>query len=112
MLRTNLFRMIRELVNNALKHSGADRILVRIWSKQGAPIVCTISDNGVGFDPQAFYQESRAWEGKHIGLISIGNQVACLGGHLDIRSVPGEGTVITLKLLEREGEIGDERKLG
>lgn len=100
MLRTSLFRMIRELVNNALKHSGADRILVRIWSNPGAPVVCSVSDNGAGFDPQAFYRGSRASEGKHIGLISVGNQVACLGGHMEIQSAPGEGTVITLKLLE------------
>ncbi|WP_410768525.1 sensor histidine kinase [Fontibacillus sp. BL9] len=104
LLKTNLFRMIRELTNNVIKHAEATRLEVHVRCRLEKGIYCKVSDNGRGFNPADLYHRGNAQESKHFGLISVSNQIGYLGGELDIHSVPGEGTVVTLKLLQNEGE--------
>lgn len=105
-LKSNLFRMIRELTNNVVKHAKASRLEIRLWQESEGEICCTVSDNGRGFEAASFYEHRNAMEHKHLGLVSVSNQITYLDGAMDIRSVPGKGTVITLKLRQKEENDG------
>ena len=85
-----LYRVAQESLNNVIKHSGATRVDVSI--KRGVKdVTLKISDNGKGFKTSS--QQSI----NHIGLLSMRDSVAYLGGNLTIKSEPGKGTVIEAK---------------
>ena len=84
-----LYRITHELVNNALKHSGAAHILVQIVKEANA-IALTVQDNGCGFDPQAMT--------RGMGLGNIRNRVAAFGGNLMVDTKPGVGTEVNVEL--------------
>ena len=86
-----LYCCARELVNNALKHSGATNIhLQLVQSKRH--VYLTVQDDGCGFDEKTVI--------KGYGLENIRNRVTTCQGKLDITSAPGKGTetVIELKI--------------
>jgi signal transduction histidine kinase len=85
-----LFRVAQEALQNAIKYSKARQLTVHL---DGAPdqIALTIVDDGVGFDVDA------AW-GKGLGLVSMSERLEAIGGQLDIRSKPGAGTLIQVKV--------------
>lgn len=85
-----LYRVAQESLNNIVKHSGAKRVDVSI--KRGVKdVTLKISDDGKGFKQPS--QRSI----KHIGLLSMRDSVAYLGGKFTITSEPGKGTVIEAK---------------
>lgn len=90
-----LFRIIQEIINNILKHAEADQISVRIiHEKKGTPEGITsieISDNGIGFDLGLLQQERSG-----IGLKNIINRAKMIHTSVDVKSMPGKGTTITL----------------
>ena len=88
-LEVMIYRSIHELVNNALKHAGADKIMVQIIQEPDR-IAFAVQDDGCGFDP------SSGTEG--MGLQNIRNRVASYNGMLDIYSKAGEGTEINVEL--------------
>jgi signal transduction histidine kinase len=79
-----LFRVVQEALQNALKYSGARRVLVHLRGVPGG-LALTVADDGVGFDV------STAWH-KGLGLISMDERVEAIGGTLEIHSAPGAGT--------------------
>lgn len=82
-----LYRVAQESLNNIVKHSGAKRIDVSI--RRGAKdVTLKIKDDGKGF------KQSKQSSIKHIGLLSMRDSVAYLGGKFTITSEPGKGTVI------------------
>lgn len=84
-----------EALQNAAKHARASRAVVRLEERAGE-LAFSVSDDGVGFDP------SSAAPGT--GRQNMADRVAVLGGALDIRSAPREGTVVTGRVpLQREG---------
>lgn len=85
-----LYRVAQESLNNIIKHSGATRIDVTV-KKDVKEVTLKIRDNGKGFKQSA--QRSI----KHIGLLSMRDSVAYLGGKFTITSEPGKGTVIEAK---------------
>lgn len=75
-------RFVQETLNNALKHSGADRIeLSAAWEETGRRAVIVISDNGRGFDPDA----ARGQPG-HRGLDNLRHRAERLNAALTIES--------------------------
>jgi len=74
-----IFRIVQELINNAVKHSEATQILVQII-QQEETIQITVEDNGKGFNltSPTIYQSS--------GLQNIQSRVNYLGGKMDIHS--------------------------
>ena len=91
-----LFGIAQEALNNALKHSGASEIDVRLAvADKGATL--SISDNGSGFDPGVRYDALSA-HSKRLGLTSMQERADSLGGRLRIDSKPGAGTTVTLEL--------------
>jgi signal transduction histidine kinase/Tfp pilus assembly protein PilF len=82
-----VYRIAYELVNNALKHSGASHILVQIVRNPDR-VSLTVEDNGSGFAPET---------GEGMGLLNIRTHVASYNGIMDIGSVAGEGTEINVE---------------
>lgn len=87
MAAISLYRVAQEALTNVVRHSGASAVEV-ILSQENGEVMLTVADNGVGFDPQAaFYQASDG-----IGLPGLRERMETLGGRLEVRSAPGEGT--------------------
>ena len=82
-----LYRVTQESINNILKHAQASRVEV-VLHCSAHKVRLTITDDGKGFDTA----QSRSIE--HIGLLSMRDSVAYLGGEFEIKSEPGKGTVI------------------
>jgi len=96
-VRMLLFEGVRELVFNAVKHAHADRVDINLALGSGGTIHIQVSDDGAGFDPSAtLYDRHQLQAG--LGLFSIQERLALLGGHLDIVSAPGMGSRFTLTL--------------
>ncbi|MDR0429984.1 MAG: sensor histidine kinase [Tannerellaceae bacterium] len=87
-LEVMIYRIMHELVSNALKHSGASHILVEI-AQDANRIFLTVQDNGCGFDAST--------QSQGMGLANIRNRVAAYNGNVDIHSIAGEGTEINVE---------------
>jgi signal transduction histidine kinase len=88
-MEQHLLRITQEAVTNALKHSGASRIGVKLHL-DAHNLHLRIWDNGRGFDRQNVFS-SRAG---HFGLIGMRERAERLGGELRLASNPGEGTEV------------------
>jgi len=88
-LEVMIYRSIHELVNNALKHAGADKIMVQIIQEPDR-VNFTVQDDGCGFDPSAVVTG--------MGLQNIRNRITSYNGILNIYSKPDEGTEINVEL--------------
>lgn len=97
LIKTNLFRAIRELVQNVFKHSHASEMHIRLWMHPQT-LFCKISDNGQGFDAATILDQPFTGEKKQFGLISVYNQIRHIGGETTIHSTSLKGTSITIKL--------------
>jgi signal transduction histidine kinase len=84
----SLFRIAQEALRNALRHARAQRVEMRLHVGVGG-VELSVADDGQGFDPQA--ERERA----SLGLASMHERVALLGGRLEIHSQRGEGTRVT-----------------
>ena len=87
-----LFRIAQEALQNAFKHAQVGRLAVRLDGEDGR-LLLEVEDDGVGFDPQATAARSR-----RLGLTSMEERARRIGGRLEIRSAPGAGTVVSLRL--------------
>jgi len=105
-VRVLLFRNVRELLINAIKHASAGKVRVCVRRTDGS-IEVTVEDNGIGFDPM----EARSMAAKRaeFGLFSIREGLEELGGRFEIESKPGAGCKATMIVpLKRKG-MDDER---
>lgn len=98
MVKSNLFRILRELVRNVQKHAEASQLELHLAQRPTGEVRCEVRDDGKGFDTAALSKQDSFMRGHHLGLLSVTSQIEYLGGELDIRSSPGKGTVITLRL--------------
>jgi signal transduction histidine kinase len=88
-----VFRCVRELLTNIVKHAEAHKVKVSVHKVDGSIKVC-VEDDGIGFDPEeARYRAARTG---NFGLFSIREQLEYLGNSIDIESEPGSGTRITI----------------
>jgi PAS domain S-box-containing protein len=87
-----LYWIGREALHNAVKHSQATLLELNLeWTRQSDCIQLTISDNGRGFDSAGTFPG-------HIGLLSMQERAARLGGTISIQSAPQKGTVVRVTL--------------
>jgi len=82
-----LFRVLQEALQNAMKYSGVRHIKVELRGTEGE-IQLTVSDLGIGFDPQD------AIHRRGLGLISMRERMQLVRGEISIKSQPGSGTTI------------------
>lgn len=78
-----MYRIVCELINNSLKHSGCSEINLSL-SKSGNLLSLDYSDNGKGFDPEAMTDCG-------MGLSNIASRINSLNGTFDIASAKGRG---------------------
>src|SRR5699024_10700776 len=90
-----LYRIVQELLTNAVKHSRASNVLVQC-SQNEDRIFITVEDDGIGFDVDSLKQK------KGLGLANIRNRIHFLKGNLDIQSKPGEGTIFNVEINAHE----------
>lgn len=95
-IEDNIFRIIQEAVNNALKYSGASVIEVSLHQNDDA-LVVTVKDEGKGFDTGILKGRSTSIESGR-GFFNMYERTGYINGKLDIRSASGEGTVVTLEV--------------
>ncbi|MEX2352055.1 MAG: PAS domain S-box protein [Balneolaceae bacterium] len=84
----NLYRIIQESLNNAIRHGGCTQIDVQLVADDGE-LICTVEDDGCGFDTA---DNSKMG----MGLISMRNRAQGLSGEIDIQSKQGSGTIISV----------------
>jgi signal transduction histidine kinase len=87
-----ILRIAHEALNNAVRHARADHVTVRL-SQRPDVVTVEVRDDGVGFNPQSAGVRSR-----HLGLTSMEERARELGGRLEIRSAPGSGTTVVLRV--------------
>lgn len=93
-VENNIFRIVQEAINNAIKYSGAGRIEVVLRQTEN-DVVITIKDEGQGFDEKLVEARSTNIESGR-GFFNMYERTEYINGRLDLRSSPGQGTVITL----------------
>jgi signal transduction histidine kinase len=92
------YRIAQEALNNALEHAHAQNVVVHVYSDpQG--LTLSVTDDGVGFTlpprPDLLTQTG------HFGLVGMRERASRLGGTLQVRAVPGEGTRVTVRLSDQ-----------
>jgi signal transduction histidine kinase len=87
-----LYRIIQEGLNNATRHSQAKNVWVQL-DEQAGKTVCSIRDDGIGFQVHARLSETGK---KGLGLIGIRERISAIGGTLQITSEPGRGTKLRI----------------
>jgi signal transduction histidine kinase/ligand-binding sensor domain-containing protein len=90
-----LIRIAQEAVNNALKHGRASRIDVTLAYEPGQ-LVLRVADDGCGFDQEVVGVPAEL--GEHLGLLTMQERAARIGGRLTIDSTPGAGTTVEVVL--------------
>jgi signal transduction histidine kinase len=90
-IKTPLFRIFQEAMNNAAKHSSARQILVSIKLVEGR-IELAIKDDGTGFELKDGL--SANGQAKSLGLFSMRERAELSGGSLELEAAPGEGTTV------------------
>jgi len=86
-----LFRILQEALHNAVKHSRSQHFEVRL-ERSSHHLQLTVSDRGVGFDPQAAMNKGG------LGLFSMRERVRLAGGTMVIESEPMAGTTVHVRV--------------
>jgi signal transduction histidine kinase len=102
-MKAFLFRAVRELAMNTVKHAEASKMTISIKT-YGDRLYVSTTDDGSGFDPKSL--EKLEGNRRSFGLFSLRERIISLGGRLVIRSTPGEGT--SVKLMVPVGRRNDE----
>jgi signal transduction histidine kinase len=84
---TAAFRIAQESLANAVRHSRATEVEIRLQEEAGQ-LVLLIHDNGIGIDPRKLRDPIS------IGLAGMRERALLLGGSLDIRSMPASGATV------------------
>ncbi|KGR76361.1 sensor histidine kinase [Ureibacillus sinduriensis] len=89
--------IIRESLNNIMKHSRADQVRIKIKSKDGQ-LYMEVTDNGIGFSTKNVGKQT----GKY-GLIGLQERVRLVRGKITIESIPGKGTKLIITVPMEQG---------
>jgi signal transduction histidine kinase len=95
-LETALFRVAQEALTNVHKHSQTDRVRVLLGRRDSGVVSLEVRDWGRGFEPAKMRQ--RGGPGERVGLASMRERIALMGGSLEIRSEVGSGTSVVAEV--------------
>jgi PAS domain S-box-containing protein len=88
-----LFRAVRELLFNVIKHAKTKEARLRLTRQPDGDLSIEVADGGIGFDPASM---SGPEAGNHNGILRIRERIQALGGRFQIQSQPGNGTTVLL----------------
>lgn len=86
-----LFRIFQESLTNVARHAQAETVHVAL-KKENGKIILRISDDGIGFDEQT------VGEKRTLGILGMKERTAMLGGTYDVKSEPGNGTLVVVSV--------------
>lgn len=89
-----LYRILQEIVNNAVKYAQASEIGITLSGER--VVHATVRDNGIGMKP------GQEYSGNGIGWQNIRSRVELLHGKMEITSAPGQGTAIHITIITNE----------
>ena len=93
-IRLTLFRIAQEAITNALRHSGASEVVVKM-EEHDSEIQLSVEDEGIGFDVEKVLSGG----GKHcLGLLGMVERANLIGGNCQIVSAPGAGTTVSVRI--------------
>jgi PAS domain S-box-containing protein len=92
-----LYRVAQECLRNIVKHSQSDRIVVTLGGTH-SEVTLTVQDWGVGF----VLEEARTR--RSLGLVIMGERIRQVGGTIEIRSTPGQGTKVEARIPLAKGD--------
>jgi signal transduction histidine kinase len=93
--RGDFIQIAREILSNIARHAQAGEVSVACAVREGATVVMTIEDDGIGFDP--------ATVSRGHGLTNIKERAERIGGHLAISNRQPKGSIHTLSLPGEKG---------
>lgn len=93
-VENNIFRIVQEAINNAIKYSGASKIDVLLKQDEN-DLVITVSDKGRGFDEKIVEARDVNIDSGR-GFFNMYERTEYINGNLEIKSAPGEGTTVRL----------------
>jgi PAS domain S-box-containing protein len=109
-IETALFRIAMEALTNVRKHARTTHAHLAL-QRRGSAVCLEVRDWGCGFDPSTAPTVTAA--GEHIGLRGMQERVELIGGHFEVRSRPGAGTIVAVAVpvltVVKRGEA-DERE--
>ena len=88
---TAVFRIIQESLVNIGKHARASRVKVSIGREDGV-LTVGVFDDGIGFSPEGRRKPDS------FGLLGVRERTSLLGGELEIKSAPGQGTRVAVRI--------------
>jgi two-component system, NarL family, sensor histidine kinase UhpB len=91
-ININLYRIIQESLNNAIKHAQAKRVTVDLSKDTLGNLHLTVQDDGVGLDIDEVDQSN------HFGLIGIRERIQALHGQFNIDSTKNNGTTLMIQI--------------
>ncbi len=91
-----LFRIVQEVLNNAIKHAEAKKLTVNIIYLPES-VTLTLQDDGKGFDYPSTQEKILSQSGA--GLRNMQRRAALIGGQYTLKSLPGQGTTVSINLL-------------
>src|SRR5258707_6456261 len=89
-VKQTVYRIAQEALHNAVKHARATRAELTLRATP-EELELAVRDDGVGFDPNGSFPG-------HLGLRSMRERAATLGGTLEIESAPGGGTTVRARI--------------
>ncbi|MGH3823084.1 MAG: histidine kinase, partial [Pseudonocardiaceae bacterium] len=93
----HLYRIVQEALHNTIKHAAASLAAVTVHAVPTA-VTVTVDDNGCGFHTPVEHPG-------HLGIGTMTDRAAAIGADLTIRSAPGAGTTLTVRLA-RSARVG------
>jgi PAS domain S-box-containing protein len=103
-VETALFRVAQEALTNVHKHAPSARVRITL-QRLNDSVRLQVRDWGPGFNPERI--TDGGGPGERLGLSSMRERMALLGGHLEVHSRPGEGTEVVAEIpsvqIDRKG---------
>ncbi len=90
--RLALYRIVQESLSNVVRHSGAEEAVVVARAHEDR-VRAVVRDQGRGFS-----LDRASEQGGGLGLVGMQERAVMLGGHVKVRSSPGEGTQVEIEL--------------
>lgn len=90
--KTNIFRVVQELVANITKHSGATSARIQMKVSEKSKIILTVEDNGIGLD----LSKPNKYQG--IGMINMRERIQELNGSIEVVNIKPQGLKSTITI--------------